>query len=142
MGVKLQRGNIQELMPADKKGASTCRVDERVVKLPRDLVDGVKNGDKVEIAGVIRKQVLHAMAINDISQSKVSGVDCTNSILLMGAGWLLFIMFGVFSLHSHMSNTQIYLEALQEVVTVGGLLLALFCTRNFVQVIRSVNRVS
>ena len=142
MGVKIERGNIEELMPIDEKGEGGCRINDLHVKLPRDLADSINTGDDVVVAGILRDSVLHAMALKDLTQEKVRGVDCTYYILLTGTGWFLFIMFGVFALQGIAHGDSVYLEALNTVISFFGLLLALYFTRHTFQIMGAVKRVS
>ena len=140
MAIETERGKVQELTPPDEHGAATCRINNRSIMLPRDLADSVKEGDDVIVAGALKKDVFHAMAVKDFSRDKATGVDCTNYILLMSTGWIMFTMLGVFGLQA-IGSGQIYIEALDDVLSIVGLILALVFLRLAMQVFSAIKQV-
>ena len=140
MGLEIERGNVQDIAPLEKSGAGSCRINDRHIKLHRDLADTVKTGGDFMVAGTSRKGVFRALALKDIARDKVSSIDSTNYILLMGLGFITFIVFGVFDMQDTSENTNIV--GLEEGISFAGLLMSVFIIRHILLISRAVSRVS
>ncbi|MDH5300378.1 MAG: hypothetical protein OEW58_03345 [Gammaproteobacteria bacterium] len=137
MGIIVQRGQISAISAPDKDGSISCRLGEQAVKVHRDLADKVANGDDVMVAGEMKDQTLHAMALNNFSQGMSEQIDCTNNILLMGIGNILFVFLGIIGLQG-ISGSNI-IDSVELVIAVAGLVLAVIAYRRMVRIIRSNN---
>lgn len=140
MAIELERGKIQGLTPPDKHGAVTCRINGYNVNLPRDLADSVKEGDDVIVAGALRKDVFHAMAVKDFSRDKAIGVDCTNYVLLMSVGFILFTLLGVFGLQ-RIGTGEVYVETIDYLLSIAALIFAGVFLWHILQVVKATRRV-
>ena len=139
MALELEHGEVQDIESLNKNGEARCRINNRHIKLHRDLSDSIKPGDDVWVAGATGKNMFHALALKKSGEDKVYGIDCTNYILLLGAGFILFIMFGVFGLQE--SGDHILLKYLDELVSTVGLVVAIYFVRYSYRVTSAVNRI-
>ena len=89
MELKLVRGVVADLTPADKKGRVVCRVGEMAVRLHRDLSTAANAGDEVLIGGELHNNVVHAVALKNFTHPKLSTVDFTFHILGAGLGGVI-----------------------------------------------------
>lgn len=140
MRLELERGIVQSVEVTDKTGGGKCEINCREIKLHRDLIDNVHQGEEVLLVGVYRKKVFQALALKNITRNKVSGIDCTNYVLLMGLGFILFIMFGIFGMNEEAANFD--LRYMEEVVSVTGLVLIVYFIRTIIRATGAVKRVS
>lgn len=89
MALVTHRGRVAEVTPFGKRGALICRVGNTEVRVHSDLASMLSDGDEVYLAGKLRKGVLTALAVNNLSRHKSGGLDATNNMLLIGfMGWL------------------------------------------------------
>ena len=140
MKLEIEHGSVQDIAPVEKNGTSSCRINNRDIKLHRDLVDNVKSGEDIMVAGIFQKNVFRALALKDIARDKVSSIDCTNYVLLMGLGIMLFIMFGIFGMQE--TSEHNYIKGLEEGISFAGLALSAFLIRHILRINRAVSRVS
>ncbi len=89
MELKLVRGFVRDLMPADKSGRVVCHVGEQSVRLHRDLSTAAKVGDEILIGGELHQDVVHAFALKNLTHRKLSTVDFTFYILGGGFGGVI-----------------------------------------------------
>lgn len=90
MELKLVRGFVADLTPADKNGRVVCRIGAQAVRLHSDLSSGAKAGDEVLIGGELHNDVVHAVALKNFSQrQRLYKVDFTFHILGAGFGTML-----------------------------------------------------
>jgi hypothetical protein len=136
MATTLLRGRVESVSIPAPNGAAECRIGDKTVALHRDLADSVKQGDDVLVAGFARDKVLKALALNNVTRSKLAQIDCTNNILLLGLGGFLAILFGVFGLGG--SNGAI-VSSLEDAVAIAGIILGVVSLRALWRVIRAAS---
>jgi hypothetical protein len=141
MVIEKVRGTIKNLTAPDKNGAAKCLLNEYKVVVPRDLVSSIREGDDVQIAGIIKKGELHAMAARNYQQNKTARVDATNYILLMGIGGFMGIMFGVFAFQSIDSGSTLIIS-IDDFISILGFLTMAFAIRYIVSINSASNLVS
>ena len=139
MKFEIERGDVQDVATVNKNGSGSCQINDRQIMLHRDLADSVKQGDHVLVAGTFRKKVFHALALKDLTRDKVSGIDCSNYVLLMGLGIMVFIMFGIFGMRENDANYII--KGLQQGVSYAGLAMTIYYIRYILRVNSAVKRV-
>lgn len=93
MAIEVIKGTIATHTEADQDKASTCRIGEREIVLHSDLADRIKVGDEVAISCQIDEHDIIALAINNLSQKRISAIDPTNLVLIMGASGFIFFVF-------------------------------------------------
>lgn len=93
MAIELIKGTIATHTEADQNKASTCRIGEREIELHRDLADRIKVGDEVAISCQISEQDTKALAINNLSRKRISAIDPTNLVLILGASGFICLVF-------------------------------------------------
>ncbi len=89
MELKLVRGIVADLIPADKSGCVVCHVGERSVRLHRDFSNALKAGDDVLVGGELHKDVVQGYALKNFTRPKLFKVDFTFYILGAGLGGFL-----------------------------------------------------
>lgn len=107
MSLQLLRGHVKDVTSAGKHGAADCHIGkfEYNVKVYSDLVSSVgKGGDDVLVAGELRNDVFHAMAVKNLDKGKTAQIDGTNDILIMGASAFVFGLGCVFGLRAGTSG--------------------------------------
>lgn len=139
MKFEIERGDVQNVAPANEKGAGSCQINDRQIMLHRDLTDIVEPGNHVMVAGTFRKKVFHALALKDLTQDKVRGIDCSNYVLLMGLGIMIFVMFGVMGMRELDANYLV--KGFHQTVSFAGLAMTLFFIRYILRVNGAVKRV-
>lgn len=95
MSIEMRKGTVAAITQAEDKKASICHVGEHEVELNRDLADKVNVGDEIAIAGNSNEQGMKALAVNNLSQKRISSIDPTNIVLAMGFGGFAFFVFFV-----------------------------------------------
>ena len=120
MGIQVLRGHIKDVAPPDDHGAAKCHIGDYNVKMHGDLVSSISKGDDVLLAGELKNDIFHAMAVKNFDkQGKIAQVDCTNYILLMGAGAFLFAVGAILGARNIGSGGLI--ESLLGAVSIIGL---------------------
>jgi hypothetical protein len=84
MALQLLRGHVKDVTSPDNRGAADCHIGKYNVKVYSDLVSSIGKGDDILLAGELRNDIFHAMAVKNIDKDKTAQIDSTNSILLMG----------------------------------------------------------
>jgi hypothetical protein len=135
MGIKLQRGHVENITPSGKNGAVDCQIRDHKIKVHPYLADKFGAGDDVLVAGELKNNVLHAMAVNNFKQDKIAHIDCTNYILILGVSGYVGIMAGVFGLE----GSGGWVTSLQDVTSIIGLAIAALAIRRVVVVNRASN---
>ena len=98
MAIEIVTGTITTVTPATEEKSASCRIGEREIELHRDLADRVEAGDEVVVSGQADEKGMKALAINNRSQRRLSAIDSTNLMLLLGFcgfAWLLFFVLGM-----------------------------------------------
>ncbi len=98
MVMETRRGIATGIVKTDKGSAVECRLGEGKALLHPDLQRIVKEGDDILVAGDLRDDVLHALALKNMTQNKNAQIDGSNYTLLIGMGlffWLLGFVFYV-----------------------------------------------
>jgi len=93
MSLQLLRGHVKDVTSPGKHGAADCHIGkyEYNVKVYSDLISSIgKGGDDILLAGELRNDIFHAMAVKNIDKGKTAQIDGTNNILLMGASAFVF----------------------------------------------------
>jgi len=94
MAIEIKKGIVESLRPAEEDKPCTCRVGGNEIELHPDLADRLKDGDDVAISGHESENGLKALAINNLTRKKVSSIDPSNTILLLGfSGFASFLFF-------------------------------------------------
>ena len=137
MAIKLQRGHVEGLTAPGKDGSVECRIRDQKVLVHPNLADKIHNGDDVLVAGELRNDVLQATAVNNFRQNKISHIDCTNYILILGVSGYIGIICGVFGLEA-IDSTD-WLTLLQYAASIIGLAVAAMSIRRIVMVNRADN---
>jgi hypothetical protein len=89
MRLMTHRGRVEDLTTPDKRGAAQCRIGKVTLKLHKDLVTTVNSGDEIYVAGKYGKGVMIVFAVNNLTRGRVTQLDGTNNMLLLGfLGWL------------------------------------------------------
>jgi len=143
MEIVLERGRVATLNGPDKQGAVSGRVGRRNVKIHGDIANKLSQGDDVLVGGTMNNNVLEVVAMKSYKQDKVDGsdveqVDCTNFILLMGLGGLLFMLCGVFSMQGVMYP---WVNTNMGVISFAGFIGMFLALRRFVRIITVARRV-
>ena len=94
MAMQLLRGHVIDVTSPDKHGAAGCHIGKYNVKVYSDLVSSIGKGDDILLAGELRDDIFHALAVKNVDKNKTAQIDGTNNILLMGAS-AFFCMLGL-----------------------------------------------
>lgn len=100
MAIQLLRGQVKDVSSPDSHGAGGCHIGKYNVKVYSDLVSSIGTGDDILLAGELKDDVFHAMAVKNIDKGKTAQIDCTNNILLMGASTFLCLLGFVLGLRA------------------------------------------
>lgn len=98
MSMETRRGAAAAIVKSEKQSRVECRLGESKVVLHGDLERIVKEGDDILVAGDLRDDVLHALAVKNMTQNRTLQIDGSNYTLMMGAGlffWLLGFVLGM-----------------------------------------------
>lgn len=120
MGLQLLRGHVEDVATPDNHGAAACHIGKYNVKVGSDLVSSIGKGDDILLAGELRNDVFHAMAVRNFNRGKTAQIDPTNNILLMGASGFVCMLGGVLGLKAIGSGGII--ESLDIVMAIIGLI--------------------
>jgi hypothetical protein len=120
MGLQLLRGHVKDVAAPDNHGAADCHVGKYNVKVCSDLVSSIGKGDDILLAGELRNDVFHAMAVKNFNRGKTAQIDPTNNILLMGVSGFVCMLGGVLGLRAIGSGGII--ESLDIVMAIIGLI--------------------
>jgi hypothetical protein len=92
MAMQLLRGHVKDVTSPDKHGAAACHIGKYNVKVYSDLVSSIGKGDDILLAGELRDDVFHALAVKNVDKNKTAQIDGTNNILLLGASSFLCML--------------------------------------------------
>ncbi len=98
MAIQLLRGHVKDVGSPDNHGAADCHIGKYSVKVSGDLVSSVGQGDDILLAGELRKDVFHALAVKNLDKNKAAQIDGTNNILIMGASAFICMLGFVLAL--------------------------------------------
>jgi hypothetical protein len=98
MAIQLLRGHVKDVTSPDDHGIGGCHIGKYNVKVNGDLVSSIGKGDDILLAGELRNDIFHAMAVRNIDKGKTAQIDCTNNILLMGASGFVCMLGFVLAL--------------------------------------------
>ena len=134
MAIKLQRGHVEGLTAPEKDGSVECRISNQKILVHPYLADNIRS---VLVAGELKNDTLQAMAVNNFRQEKISHIDCTNYILILGVSGYIAIICGVFGLEA--TDSGDWLTILQYVASILGFAVAAISIRRVVMVNRADN---
>lgn len=93
MAIQLLRGHVKDVTSPDKHGAADCHIGKYNIKVYSDLVSSIGKGDDILLAGELRNEVFHALAVKNVDKGKTAQIDGTNNFLLMAVSAFV-CMFG------------------------------------------------
>lgn len=140
MGLQLLRGHVKEIATPDNRGAAACQIGKYNVKVYGDLVSSVGKGDDILVAGELKSEVFHALAVKNFNRDKTAQIDPTNNILLMGASGFVCMLGGVLGLRAVGGGGMV--ESLDVVMAIIGLIGMVITLRRIVLINRAGNWVS
>ena len=139
MAIEKIRGKVNNLKTPPKQGTATFRLDGRDIIVPQDLVDKVREGEDIEVAGTISKGALHAMAVRNVKQDRISRVDVTLYVLLIGIAGFLWVLCGVLGLRA-MGTGAIITESVDDIVAIAGFIIVLMAIRHLSLINKASNQ--
>ena len=140
MAIQLLRGHVKDVTSPDNHGAAGCHIGKYTVKVYSDLVSSVGKGDDILLAGELRNDVFHAMAVKNIDKDKTAQIDCTNNILLMGASAFICMLGFVLALKA--INSGGVVQSLDMAMAFIGLIGMGITLRRLFLITRAANWVS
>jgi len=140
MAIQLLRGHVKDVTSPDNHGAAGCHIGKYNVKVSSDLVSSVGKGDDILLAGELRDDVFHAMAVKNIDKDKTAQIDCTNNILLMGASAFICMLGLVLGLKA--INSGGVVQSLDMAMALIGLIGMGITLRRLFLITRAANWVS
>lgn len=140
MAIQLLRGHVKDVTSPDNHGAADCHIGKYNVKVYSDLVSSVGKGDDILLAGELRNDVFHAMAVKNIDKDKTAQIDCTNNILLMGAS--AFVCMLGFILGLKAINTGGLVQSIDMAMAFIGLIGMGITLRRLFLITRAANWIS
>ena len=140
MAIQLLRGHVKDVTPPNNRGAADMHIGKYNVKVGSDLVSSVGKGDDILLAGELRDDVFHAMAVKNIDKDKIAQIDCTNNILLMGASAFICMLGFVLGLKA--INSGGVVQSLDMAMAFIGLIGMGITLRRLFLITRAANWVS
>ena len=140
MAIQLLRGHVKDVSSPDKHGAADCHIGKYNVKVYSDLVSSVGAGDDILLAGELRNDIFHAMAVKNVDKGKTAQIDGTNNILFMGAS--AFVCMLGFVLGMKAVNSGGVVESLDMFMAFIGLVGMGIALRRLFLITRAANWVS
>jgi hypothetical protein len=140
MALQLLRGHVKDVTSPDNHGAAGCHIGKYSVKVSSDLVSSVGKGDDILLAGELRNDVFHAMAVKNLDKDKTAQIDCTNNVLLIGAFGFVFFLGFVLALRA--INTGGVVQSMDMVMAFVGLVGMGIALRRLFLINRASNWVS
>lgn len=137
MAIQLLRGHVKDVTSPDSHGTGGCHIGEYNVKVNGDLVSSIGKGDDILLAGELRNDIFHAMAVKNIDKGKTAQIDCTNSILIMGAFAFLFMLGAVLAMKA--VNSGGVVQSLDLVLAFFGLIGLAITLRRLFLITRASN---
>ena len=134
MAIKLQRGHIEDMSPADKDGYVEFRIGEIRVKAHPNVAKTLNMGDEVMVAGEMKNDVLEAFASKNYTNEKDSQIECTPYMIIFAIGGYVGILCGVFGLEAVSGD---WIGWLQDTASIIGLIVAVFAIQRVRRVIRA-----
>lgn len=131
MQIELKQGHAANITQREKpEGTIECHVAGGRILLNSDLADKVKDGDDVVVAGKLHENLLHAIAIKNISQGTTAQVDPTNNVLALGFCGFIGIISAVQSFNANAAGNSM-----------GSIFLALVAAAGFAGIFIFVQRI-
>jgi len=140
MAIQLLRGHVKDVTSPGDHGAADCHIGKYSVKVSSDLVSSVAKGDDILLAGELRNDVFHAMAVKNLDKDKTAQIDGTNNILLMGASAFVCMLGFVLALKA--INTGGVVQSADMVMAFIGLIGMGITLRRLFLINRAANWVS
>jgi hypothetical protein len=140
MGLQLLRGHVKDIAAPDNRGAAACQIGKYNVKVYGDLVSSVGKGDDILLAGELKSNVFHALAVKNFDRNKTAQIDPTNNMLLMGLSGFVCMVGGVLGLRYAGSGG--ILESLDFTLAMIGLIGMVMSLRRLILINRAGNWVS
>ena len=137
MAVEKIRGTVHHLTVLGKHGAAKCRLDSYTVTIPGGLASSVREGDVMEVAGTMKDGTLHAMAVKNIKQDKISSVDVTSYVMMIAVAGFLWVLCGVLGLRE-LGTGEILAESFDDIISFAGFVIVLLAIRH----VHLINRAS
>jgi len=140
MGLQLLRGHVKDIATPDNRGAAACQIGKYNVKVYGDLVSSVGKGDDILLAGELRSNVFHALAVKNFDRDKTAQIDPTNNVLLMGISGFVCMVGGVLGLRAVGGGGIV--ESLDFMMAIAGLIGMVIALRRLILINRAGNWVS
>ena len=137
MAIEKLSGTVKHLTTLDKHGAAKCRLDSYTIMIPAVLASSVHEGEVMEVAGTIKNGALHAMAVKNIKQDKISRVDVTSYVMMIAVAGFLWVLCGVLGLRE-LGTGEILAESFEDIISFGGFVVVLLAMRH----VHLINRAS
>ncbi len=108
MAMEIWRGQISARKALDKGGKFECMLGgEKKLVLHRDLERHASDGDEVIVSGPVEDGGMRPLAVHSLKEGKVSYIDASNHVLLMGAMGFVGFLFGIFAMqHLNAGNAS------------------------------------
>lgn len=131
MQIELKQGHAANITQLEKpQGAIECHLDGGKVLIHPDLADKVKDGDDIIVAGKTRENLLHAVAIKNLSQGITAQIDPTNNVLALGFCGFIGIISAIQSVNANSVGNS-----------TGSIILALVAAAGFAGIFIFVQRI-
>ena len=140
MAIQLLRGHVIDVSSPDKHGAGGCHIGKYNVKVYSDLVSSIGKGDDILLAGELRNDVFHALAVKNVDKGKTAQIDGTNNILFMGASAFVCMLGFVLALKA--INSGGVVQSIDTVMAFLGLIGMGITLRRLFLITRAANWVS
>lgn len=141
MGMEIRRGTAADIVKTDNQSSIACRIGESNVMLHGDLERIVKEGDDILVAGVLRDDVLRALAVKNMTQNRTLQIDGSNYTLVMGAGLFIWILGLVLSLQA-LGIGDTTLSILNACMSVAGFALGIWAVMQVLRIRRAGLRIT
>lgn len=141
MVMEIRCGKATEIVKAEKGNAVKCRLGESQALLHPDLQRILQEGDEIIIAGDLRDDVLHALALKNVTQNRSAKVDGSNYTLLIGAGLFCWLLGFVFYIQT-MNAGDPTVTALNLALSVGGFVTGLWAIMQVLRIRRAGLRIA
>lgn len=141
MGMEIRRGTAANIVKNDNQNSVACRLGESNVMLHSDLERIVKEGDDILVAGDLRDDVLHALAVKNMTQDRTLQIDGSNYTLVMGAGLFFWILGLVLSLQA-LGVGDTTLSILNACMSLAGFILGIWAFMRVLSIRRAGLRIT
>lgn len=101
MAMEIWRGQISARKPLAKGEKVECVLGgEKKLILHRDLERHAKDGDEVVVSGPVSESGMTVLALHSKKEGKVTYIDSSNYVLMMGGAGFLGFLFGIFAMQN------------------------------------------